>query len=261
MGDTVLELAIADGIAEITFNKPAKLNAIDAELAERLVDALAEIERDGTVKAIILKGAGRAFMAGGDLKTFHEAGERAPDAVKRLIAPFHEAVRRIRQSRAPVIASVHGAVAGGGLALALACDFVLASDNAIFTPAYLKLATNPDGGTTWSVVRLLGERRALEWLMLGEPMSAHQAASLGLINRVVPHEALAQETKLFAAQIASGPAEAQASLKRLVSQAATNPFEAQLEAEARGFISLAGTADFREGVAAFFERRKPRFGN
>jgi 2-(1,2-epoxy-1,2-dihydrophenyl)acetyl-CoA isomerase len=259
MGDTVLELAIADGIAEITFNKPAKLNAIDAELAERLVAALDTIAREQSVKAIVLKGAGRAFMAGGDLKTFHEAGERAPDAVKQLITPFHEAVRRIRQSRAPVIASVHGAVAGGGLALALACDFVLASDDTIFTPAYLKLATNPDGGTTWSVVRFLGERRALEWLMLGEPMSAQQAASLGLINRVVPHDMLAQETKNCAAQIASGPAEAQASLKRLIWQAGKNPFEVQLEAEARGFISLAGTADFREGVAAFFERRKPRF--
>jgi 2-(1,2-epoxy-1,2-dihydrophenyl)acetyl-CoA isomerase len=199
-------------------------------------------------------------MAGGDLKDFREAGERAPDAVKRLIVPFHEAVRRIRHARAPVIASVHGAVAGGGLALALACDFVLASADAIFTPAYLKLATNPDGGTTWSVVRLLGERRALEWLMLGEQMPAQRALSLGLINRVVPSEALEQETKILAAQIASGPAQAQASLKRLIWQAATTAFETQLEAEAAGFIALSGTADFREGVAAFFERRKPRFG-
>jgi 2-(1,2-epoxy-1,2-dihydrophenyl)acetyl-CoA isomerase len=260
MGDDVLLLEIVDGIAGITFNNPAKLNAIDVELAERLVDALGAVERDASVKAIVLKGAGRAFMAGGDLKTFHEAGERAPEAVKRLIAPFHEAVRRIRHARAPVIASVHGAVAGGGVALALACDFVLASDNTVFTPAYLKIAINPDGGTTWSVVRLLGERRALEWLMLGEQMPAQQAQGLGLINRVVPQDRLEQETRILAAQIASGPAEAQASLKRLIWQAATTPFEEQLEAEAQGFISLAGAADFREGVAAFFERRTPRFG-
>jgi 2-(1,2-epoxy-1,2-dihydrophenyl)acetyl-CoA isomerase len=260
MGDNVVKLEIAGGVAEILFDRPAKLNAIDIELAERLVDALAAIERDQSVKAIVLKGAGRAFMAGGDLKTFHEAGARAPEAVKRLIAPFHEAVRRIRQSPAPVIASVHGAVAGGGLALALACDFVLASEDAVFSPAYLKLGTNPDGGTTSSVVRLLGERRALEWLMLGEQLPAQRAASLGLINRVVPPEALEEETRIFAAQLASGPAQAQASLKRLIWRAATSPFEAQLEAEAAGFISLAGTSDFREGVAAFFERRKPRFG-
>jgi 2-(1,2-epoxy-1,2-dihydrophenyl)acetyl-CoA isomerase len=260
MGDNVIELEIAGGVAEITFNRPAKLNAIDVELAERLVDALAAIERDQTVRAIVLKGAGRAFMAGGDLKTFHEAGERAPEAVERLIAPFHDAIRRIRHSRAPVIAAVHGAVAGGGLALALACDFVLASADTVFTPAYLKLGTNPDGGTTWSVVRLVGERRALEWLMLGEQMPAHQAASLGLINRVVPHDALEQATRNLAEQIASGPAHAQASLKRLIWQAAGSRFEAQLEAEAAGFISLAGTPDFREGVAAFFERRTPRFG-
>jgi 2-(1,2-epoxy-1,2-dihydrophenyl)acetyl-CoA isomerase len=260
MGDKILQLEIAGSVAEITFNKPAKLNAIDTELAEGLVEALAAIEADPTAKAIVLKGAGRAFMAGGDLKSFHEAGEQAPEAVKRLIAPFHEAVRRIRHARAPVIASVHGAVAGGGLALALACDFVLASADTVFTPAYLKLATNPDGGTTWSVVKLLGERRALEWLMLGEQMPAHEALSLGLINRVVPPDALAEETRVFAAQIASGPAQAQASLKRLIWQAASTPFEAQLEAEAAGFISLAGTTDFHEGVTAFFERRKPRFG-
>lgn len=258
--DNILELKIASGVAEILFNRPAKLNAVDVELAERLVEALAAIERDQTVKVIVLKGAGRAFMAGGDLKTFHEAGERAPEAVKRLIAPFHDALERMRRSPVPVIASVHGAVAGGGLALALACDFVLASADAVFTPAYLKIGTNPDGGTTWSVVRLLGERRALEWLMLGEQMTAQQAVSMGLINRVVPPDALEEETRIFAAKLASGPAQAQASLKRLIWQAASTPFEAQLAEEAAGFISLAATPDFREGIAAFFDRRTPRFG-
>lgn len=261
MSDDILNCAIADGVATITFNRPGKLNAIDVALAEKLVEALGAIARDPSVKAVIVKGAGRAFMAGGDLQSFHEAGERAPEAVARLIEPFHAAVRAIRALDAPVIASVHGAAAGGGLALALACDFVVAAADAVFTPAYLKIATNPDGGTTWSVARLLGERRALEWLMLGDPMPATRAAELGLINRVVPRDRLDEEVQALARRIAAGPAQAHASLKRLVWSAAARPLDGQLEAEAAGFLSLAATPDFREGVAAFFERREARFGS
>lgn len=260
MSDDIVGLTIANGIAEITLNRPAQLNAINRALAEKLVEALSTIARDHSVKAVILKGAGRAFMAGGDLKDFHEAGENAPEAAERLIVPFHQIIRAIRGLHAPVIAAVHGAVAGGGLALALACDFVIAASDAVFTPAYLRIGTNPDGGTTWSVARLLGERRALEWLMLGDPMTAERAASLGLINRVVAREALESEAHALASRIAAGPAKAHASLKRLVWRAASNPVENQLDAEAAGFIALSATADFREGVAAFFERRPPKFG-
>ncbi len=260
MNDGILGLTISGNLAEITLNRPAQLNAINCDLAERLVEALTAIDGDPSVRVVLLKGAGRAFMAGGDLRDFHEAGHRAPDAVKRLIVPFHRIIRGIRELRAPVIAAVHGAVAGGGLALALACDFIVASADAVFAPAYLKIATNPDGGTTWSVTRLLGERRALEWLMLGEPLSAQNAADLGLINRVVARAALEEEALALANRIASGPAQAQASLKQLVWQATSTSLEDQLEAEAKSFISLAATSDFREGVAAFFERREPRFG-
>lgn len=260
MSDDILGLTIANGLAELMLNRPAQLNAINCDLAQRLVEALAAIEADASVKVVILKGTGRAFMAGGDLKDFHEAGEQAPEAVKRLIVPFHKIVRALKTLRAPVIAAVHGAVAGGGVALALACDFVIASKDAVFTPAYLKIATNPDGGTTWSVTRLLGERRALEWLMLGEPINAAKAAELGLINRVVEREDLDKETRALADRIAAGPAQAHAALKRLVWQATTTSLDDQLDAEAVGFITLAATADFREGVAAFFDRRTPRFG-
>jgi 2-(1,2-epoxy-1,2-dihydrophenyl)acetyl-CoA isomerase len=260
VSEDVVGLELANSIARITLNRPNRLNAIDVELAEGLLKALAAIENNRAIKAVILKGAGRAFMAGGDLKTFHEAGDQAPEAVKRLIAPFHEIISGIKQLRAPVIAAVHGAVAGGGVALALACDFVIASSDAVFTPAYLRIGTNPDGGTTWSVARLIGERRALEWLMLGDPISAEQATALGLINRVVAREALDDDANALACRLAAGPAEAHASLKKLVWGAASTPLNQQLDAEAAGFIALAATSDFREGVAAFFDRREPRFG-
>jgi 2-(1,2-epoxy-1,2-dihydrophenyl)acetyl-CoA isomerase len=260
MSDDILHLNISGNQAEVTFNRPSKLNAIDVDLAEALVKAFATIAQTPSVKVVILKGAGRAFMAGGDLKGFHDAGDQAPEAVKKLIAPFHDLIQAIRNLNAPVIAAVHGAVAGGGLALALACDFVIAADDAVFTPAYLKIATNPDGGTTWSVARLLGERRALEWLMLGDPLNAQQAADLGLINRVVARAAFEQEVQALANRIAVGPADAQASLKRLVWGASARPLEKQLDAEADGFIALSATPDFREGIAAFFERRPAKFG-
>lgn len=260
MSEDILDLTIAQHVAHITFNRPAKLNAIDRALAERLVESLATVAADTSVRVAVLKGAGRAFMAGGDLKGFHAAGDEAPEAVRALIEPFHAAVRAIRALPVPVIASVHGAVAGGGVALALACDFVIAADDAVFTPAYLKIGANPDGGTTWSVVRLLGARRALEWLMLGDPMAAQQAAESGLVNRVVGHAELAAETDALAVRIAAGPAAAQASLKRLVWRAAHSALDDQLDAEASGFLTLSATADFREGLAAFFERRAPRFG-
>jgi 2-(1,2-epoxy-1,2-dihydrophenyl)acetyl-CoA isomerase len=253
-------VVVADGIANVTLNRPERLNALDPALAEMLVKILDRIERDPAVRAVTLTGAGRAFMAGGDVVEFRQAGERVPDLVTRLIAVFHQIIRCIRRMPAPVIASVHGAVAGGGLGLALACDVVIAAADATFVPAYTRLGTNPDGGTTWSVTRLIGTRRALEWLMLGDPMNAETAAALGLVNRVVEPDALAREVETLARRIASGPALAYASTKRLVHQALTVPLDIQLEAEREGFMACATTADFREGVAAFVERRPPRFG-
>jgi 2-(1,2-epoxy-1,2-dihydrophenyl)acetyl-CoA isomerase len=253
-------VAVADGIARVTLNRPAQLNALDRALAAKLAEALDRIERDADVKVVTLMGAGRAFMAGGDLNVFHRAGDRAPEAASGLIAQFHQIIRCIRRMRAPVIAGVHGAVAGGGLGLALACDLVIAAADSTFVPAYLRIGTSPDGGTSWSVTRLIGPRRALEWMMLGDPMNAETAAALGLINRVVASDALATQVDALAQRIAAGPAAAQAALKRLVHQAPTTTLDVQLEAERGNFVAAAATPDFREGIAAFFERRPPRFG-
>lgn len=254
-------LSIDRGIARVTLNRADRLNALDRDMAVALADIFEGLETDASVRAITLMGAGRAFMAGGDITTFKQAGDDGPAVIQELIGLFHRTIRAISRTPAPVIAGVHGAVAGGGVGLALVCDFVIAGADAIFVPAFLKLGTSPDSGTTASVTRLIGRRRALEWLLLGDSMDAAAAASVGLINRVVANAALATEIDTLASRIATGPAGANAALKRLIGQASLTSLDAQLDAERDAFIHAAGTADFREGVTAFFERRPPVFQN
>lgn len=260
MTEQLVRIDINAGIANLRLNRPDRLNALDYALAESLLAALSQVSHNALVKVVTLSGEGRAFMAGGDLSVFHSAGEQAPQAAARLIALFHQIIRTIRHMKPAVIAGVQGAVAGGGLGLALACDLVIAADNASFVPAYTRIGTSPDGGTTWSITRLIGQRRALEWIMLGDPMTAEAARDIGLINRVVAADRLGSEVEALARRIAEGPALAFASVKRLVHQAPTTAFDVQLEAERDGFVAAAATADFREGITAFFERRPAKFG-
>jgi 2-(1,2-epoxy-1,2-dihydrophenyl)acetyl-CoA isomerase len=254
-------LTTEPGIARITLNRPDRLNALDRDLALALANTFESLERDPTLRVATLMASGRAFMAGGDITAFKAAGNNGPEVIGQLIGLFHRIIRAIRRLKAPVVAGVHGAAAGGGLGLALACDFVIASDDATFVPAYTKLGTNPDGGTTWTVTRLLGPQRALEWLMLGETKDARAAKDMGLVNRVVPRDGLADAVDALARRIANGPATAHGTLKRLIDEAPYTSLDAQLDAERDGFIRAAGTADFREGVTAFLERRQPQFGD
>jgi len=256
--DLVL-VAIERGIARVTLNRPDRLNALDHDLAVALATTFEGLERDPTLRTVTLMGAGRAFMAGGDIAVFKKAGNDAPEIIGGLIDLFHRIIRSIRRLNVAVVVGVHGAAAGGGVGLALACHFVIASEDAAFVPAYTKLGTNPDGGTTWTVTRLLGPQRALEWLMLGESTDARAAKEMGLVHRVVPKDALASEVDALARRIASGPVTAQASLKRLIDQALYTSLDVQLDAERAGFLRAAATADFREGVSAFLERRQPNF--
>jgi 2-(1,2-epoxy-1,2-dihydrophenyl)acetyl-CoA isomerase len=256
----LVRLAVTAGIASIRLNRPDRLNALDAALAHALLEALARVDAEPSVRVVTLTAEGRAFMAGGDISVFHDAPDDAAAEAAKLIALFHQIVRLIRRMKPTVIAGLQGAVAGGGLSLALACDLVIAAGNAALVPAYTRIGTSPDGGMTWSVTQLIGQRRALEWLTLGDPLGAAEAAALGLINRVVPTDTLQDEVMALAQRIANGPPLAFASVKRLVHQAATNSFDEQLEAERESFIAAARTRDFREGVAAFFARREPKFG-
>jgi 2-(1,2-epoxy-1,2-dihydrophenyl)acetyl-CoA isomerase len=256
--------AVADGVATITLNRPKVLNALDGATAEGLVAAFARAEQETAVRAVILAGAGAGFMAGGDIKAFSQwvgrpRAEIAAD-FERLIHEFHRTLVLMRRLPKPILAQVHGAVAGAGMSLLMACDLAVAAEDAYFTLAYVHLGTSPDGGSTWLLPRHVGMKKAAEIALLGDRFGAAEALRLGLVNEVVPAAELAARAGAVAARLAAGPAAAYAATKRLLQASITTSFESQLQAEAEGFAGCAVTADFAEGVRAFLEKRPPRFG-
>ncbi|WP_244093398.1 enoyl-CoA hydratase/isomerase family protein [Brevundimonas naejangsanensis] len=247
------------GVVSIVLNRPDRLNAIDPGLAEAFLTATERAVADIAARVVIIKGEGRAFMAGGDLAYFREAGAEAPAAAWRLIAPLHRAISLLAESPLITIAELHGAVAGGGLSLALSTDLAVCTDTARFDMAYLKVAASPDCSGSWSLVRHLGLRRAMGVALLGQTLSASEALALGLVNSVFPADLLSAEVEAIADRLCGGPREAIAATKRLLRAAGDKPLEEQLETEAEAFVTAAGSRDFREALAAFFERRPPKF--
>jgi len=246
-----------DGIAHIRFNRPAALNAIDVPMAQAFFDSCRRIADDAEVRVVVVSGEGRAFMAGGDIAAMKDD----PQAVaKELIAGMHGGIELLASLPVPVIASVHGAVAGGGLGLALACDLGIAAEGTRFNLAYPKLGTSSDCATSWALPRLLGLRKALEIAWLSEPIDAQEALRLGLVNRVVPADQLLQATHAMARKLADGPREALGRLKRLIRDSAQRDLRTQLDAEADAFMACAATPDFAEGINAFLEKRPAQFG-
>lgn len=256
-------LEIADGVATITLNRPQALNALDVSMTEGLDQATRRAEEDAAVRAVVVRGAGAHFMAGGDIKWFHgmldtPAAERRA-RFEEIIAAVHASVLRLRRMEKPVVASVHGAVAGFGLSLMNACDLALAADSAYFTLAYCHIGTSPDGGATWGLPRLVGLKQAMEIALLGDRFDATRALEIGLVNRVVPAADLEAETQALARRLAAGPTAAYAKTKRLLNDSLGRALADQLRAEQENFAASAATEDFAEGVRAFVEKRKPQF--
>lgn len=262
MNQTV-ESHLDAGVLILTLNRPQQLNALNLDMIHGLREATARAERDDEVRVVVIRGAGEHFMAGGDLKWFREqlevpVLERQP-MFENAIAAVHASILQIRRMGKPVIASVRGAAAGFGLSLALACDLVLAAEDAYFTLAYCHIGLSPDGGATWSLPRLAGAKRAAEIALLGDRFDARQAADWGLINRVVAVADLEAETQKLACRLAAGPREAVARTKRLLQLSSTHTLAEQLAAEQESFAACGCTGDFAEGLAGFFEKRPPRF--
>jgi len=260
--DSVL-LDLDGAVATLTLNRPQALNALDLAMTDALRATTERVEGDPAIRAVVLRGAGNHFMAGGDIKWFNTmldipAGERRA-RFERLISDVHGSILRLRRMGKPVIASVHGAVAGFGLSLMNACDLAIAADDAYFTLAYCHIATSPDGGATYALPRLVGLKQAMEIALLGDRFDARRALELGLVNRVVPAPELVVETRALAERLAAGPTAAYAKTKQLINESLNRTLPEQLLAEQDNFAASALTADFAEGVRAFVGKRKPRF--
>lgn len=261
--DAPLALTRQGAVATLTLSRPAALNALDRTLMEALADAIATVAADETLRVLIVAGAGKHFMAGGDLRYF--ASELAhPDAqriafFRTLLARLHGAIEMLQRMPQIAIAQVHGAVAGFGLSLMCACDLAIAADDAYFSAAYRHIGLSPDGGATYSLPRLVGVRKALEILLLAERFDAAEALRLGLVNRVVAADRLADAVMQLANDFARGPALALRNTKRLARMSHERTLSEQLDAEAASFAACAASDDFAEGVQAFFARRPARF--
>jgi 2-(1,2-epoxy-1,2-dihydrophenyl)acetyl-CoA isomerase len=254
-----IQLQFEDRVAFITFNRPERLNAIDLTMAAALREIVEHLSSRDDVRVVVLRGAGGAFMSGGDIRLFQGDRDQATSVVGELIDHFHGAVVGLQRLPAPVVASVHGVAAGGGFSLALGADLRIAADTATLMPAYLRLGTSPDGGGTFFLSRLVGPSKALEIFLLGGTFSAADALGLGIVNRVVPEVDLRHETAQLARAIARGAMPAVAHAKALMFGRDLDVLQRQLTAEKEAFLDCVRSRDFEEGVAAFLSKRRPQF--
>jgi 2-(1,2-epoxy-1,2-dihydrophenyl)acetyl-CoA isomerase len=242
-------------VLTITLNRPDVLNAFNAALHRALASALKEARADD-VRAVVITGAGRGFCVGQDLSEFREA---PGDIGERLRSNYHPNILALRALEKPVLAAVNGPAAGAGLSFACACDLRLAAQSATFVPAFINIGLVPDSGGTYFVRRLLGTARAFEWMTSGRRLSAAEALEWGLISEVVEDDRLAERAAERAAELAAMPTRGIGLTKRLFDHAEHATLEEQLELEAELQAAATQTADFREGVDAFLEKREPRF--
>lgn len=257
-------LVRCDGaVATVTLNRADTRNVLDIEMAVALRAAMDALAIDPVVRVVVLNGAGRHFMVGGDIQWFHRLLDEEVTTRRaqfnRIIDEVHGAIIRIRGMDKPVLASVRGAAAGFGLSLMAACDLVFADDTAFFTLAYAGIGASPDGGSTYSLPRLVGPKIAMELALLNERIDAARACSLGLINRVVTAGELDGFTIDMASRLAAGPGAAFARTKRLLNASLEHSLPEQLAAEQGEFLASSMTDDFSEGVRAFVEKRAAVF--
>lgn len=252
MSDVPLTVEHTGSIVRLRFNRPASLNAINSALATAFLQAVTSAVADNSVRVIVLSGAGRSFMAGGDIAQFSSAPETIPED---LIEPMNQAIRLLRRSNKLVLGSVHGPVAGAGMSLALSCDLLLAADNTRFSFAYTALAVSGDLGISWALPRLLGLRRALGIALLGDTIQAGDGQRLGLVNRVVALDQLTACTDEVAQQLVELPASAASNIKRLMQAGLDQDLESILAAEKVSFDHCIKQPEFKSAVSSFMAGR------
>jgi 2-(1,2-epoxy-1,2-dihydrophenyl)acetyl-CoA isomerase len=262
MNDAIL-LERQGALATLTLNRPDSLNALDFSMMQAFVARTAEIAADPTLRCVVLRGAGAHFMAGGDLRTFATQLDKAPTQRQaeftQMVDDLHAAIELLRRMPQIVIASVHGAVAGFGLSLMASCDLAIAAEESFFTSAYRHIGLTPDGGGSYFLPRIVGLKKAMEIVLLGERFNSAEALRLNLINRVVPLADLPEATAVLARTILEGPFTALSNAKRLLNQSLEARLSEQLHAEALSFGACTATGDFAEGIQAFLEKRPAKF--
>ena len=248
-----------DATLVLTLSDPQARNALSPQVSAAGVEALNVAEADPAVRAVVLTGEGAHFCAGGDLKRLAANREQGPEQQGQHLQMFHQFIEALRTHPKPVIAAVEGAAAGGGFSLALACDLIVAAEDARFSMAYGRIGLSPDGGGSWHLARGLSRALALELIWLGEPLTAREMKAHGLVNRVTDSGQALTEALRLAQRLAACAPNALASAKDLVNQARTAPLNEHLHAERKHFIDNLFDANGAEGLQAFFDKRAPRF--
>lgn len=253
-------LEINAGVAWLTLNRPASLNSFNAQMHDEMRAAIKQVRQDSSCRVLVITGSGRGFCAGQDLSDRNVApGAEVPDLGKSIEENYNPLLRSLQDMPMPVICAINGVAAGAGANIALACDITLAAKSASFIQAFCKIGLIPDSGGTWTLPRLIGTARAKALALLGDKLSAEDAANWGMIWRCVEDDQLEAETRKLAEHLATQPTKGLALIKRAINASSTNTFNEQLDLE-RDLQRLAGrTEDYREGVAAFMEKRQPNF--
>jgi len=255
---------VEESIGYITLNRPEHLNTFNLDLANQFLKAINLFNDDKTVRAIVIKGAGKIFSAGGDVKEMYNDVQEGKDRGAYFRSPlttFNKMVLSLRDSPKPVLAAVQKAVAGVAFNLVLACDLRIAEEGTRFTQSFIKIGLSPDGGGTYFLPRLIGYARACELTMLPTEIDAETALNWGLINWIVPSDKFNDKVKKIAEGLAKGPALALHRTKSLLNQTYDHSFTEHIEVERLNQVKNSTSKDFEEGLKAFIEKRKPKFNH
>lgn len=254
-----IEYSVENNVARIILNSPKNLNALDEPMLDELLQVLEMIENDAEVKAVIISGSGNGFSAGGDIKTMYMTLKAGKMEFGDAIAKAGKVSLGLKKLSKPVIAAVHGAVAGAGVNVALACDFCIASEETQFIQAFVNLGLVPDAGGIYLLTRIVGINKATEMVMTGRPVSANEALQVGMVNNVVAADKLEEAVQKLAKKLVSSPANSLAGIKALIFESEYKGFSDYLELEDELQKKCGNTEDFKEGVFAFAEKRKAVF--
>lgn len=253
-----VKIILRDTFHELRFIRPEAMNTLSLEMIKDFDQALADIATMNP-RCVLLTAEGKNFMAGGDLGYLKAAGNNAPHEARTVIKALNRLFIRLIEFPCPTVIATQGAIAGAGISLTLACDWVISANNSRFIFAYDQIAASPDGGLTWLLPRAIGIKQAIHLMLSTDPVTASEAERLGIIAETVEDDELTKAAEQVANRIAKGATLAYSATRKLFLNSYDRDFPTQLDAELDSFCALAGTRDFKEAITAFFERKKPEF--